>query len=526
MKPADLAIPKVIHQTWKSAELEQPFKSFQASWRLHHPEWEYRFWTDQDLDVLVQTHAPGLLQLYRDYPDPICRIDLARYLILHVHGGLYCDIDFECFQNVERLLDEAAFVIGLEPDSHASGNPKFSERGLSRVLSPAWMASTPGHPFMRQALDALPGTATQVDVLDRTGPFFLTRVFQEFTAQESIRLVSADLLHPFSSEACWDGIATDFLLWDEARASAVAAHHWAGTWFRTSPRADHLRVPRRLDVRIGRPGHWSLQPVDISAELGSQHQPVISCLMVTRDRFEQARTAIACWQTQTWPAKEMVIVDDGDDNRLAEWIASTGDPDIRIIRLPDDGRTLGALRNIAVQKSRGTLVCQWDDDDLYHPLRLEIQCRALLATQSDACFLSMWMMWWPHAGRFAVSGIHSWEGSVLAKKSKLPAYPELRRGEDTPAIRKLIANSKVIHLDQPSLYLYCVHGKNTWDNRHFESMWNEAVRHYEGRDAAAIKLKLQQMYPVLNDDFVYPASQHRAKVSAWERLKRRFARLP
>ena len=79
MKPADLAIPKVIHQTWKSAELEQPFKSFQASWRLHHPEWEYRFWTDQDLDVLVQTHAPGLLQLYRDYPDPICRIDLARH---------------------------------------------------------------------------------------------------------------------------------------------------------------------------------------------------------------------------------------------------------------------------------------------------------------------------------------------------------------------------------------------------------------------------------------------------------------
>ncbi|MBK8072006.1 MAG: glycosyltransferase [Ramlibacter sp.] len=220
----------------------------------------------------------------------------------------------------------------------------------------------------------------------------------------------------------------------------------------------------------------------------------------------------------------MVIVDDGEDNRLAEWIASTGDPDIRIIRLPDDGRTLGALRNIAVQKSRGTLVCQWDDDDLYHPLRLEIQCRALLATQSDACFLSMWMMWWPHAGRFAVSGIHSWEGSVLAKKSKLPAYPELRRGEDTPAIRKLIANSKVIHLDQPSLYLYCVHGKKHRDNRHFESMWNEAVRHYEGRDAAAIKLKLQQMYPVLNDDFVYPAPQHRAKVSAWERLKRRFAR--
>ena len=102
----------------------------------------------------------------------------------------------------------------------------------------------------------------------------------------------------------------------------------------------------------------------------------------------------------------------------------------------------------------------------------------------------------------------------------------MRRGEETSAFRKFIWRGKLIHLDQPSLYLYCVHGKNTWDNRHFESMWNEAVRHYERRDAAAIKLKLQQMYPVLNDDFVYPAPQHRAKVSAWERLKRRFARLP
>ncbi|MBK8072005.1 MAG: hypothetical protein IPK34_08240 [Ramlibacter sp.] len=110
-------------------------------------------------------------------PDPICRIDLARYLILHVHGGLYCDIDFECFQNVERLLDEAAFVIGLEPDSHAREPQIFGTRPEPGP-EPCLDGIDSGSSIHAASPGRAAWTATQVDVLDRTGPFFLTRVFQ------------------------------------------------------------------------------------------------------------------------------------------------------------------------------------------------------------------------------------------------------------------------------------------------------------------------------------------------------------
>ena len=52
------------------------------------------------------------------------------------------------------------------------------------------------------------------------------------------------------------------------------------------------------------------------------------------------------------------------------------------------GLTLGELRNFSVQLARYPLVCQWDDDDLYHPRRLETQFAYLKIHCADFCFLT------------------------------------------------------------------------------------------------------------------------------------------
>src|SRR5690606_5146342 len=110
----------------------------------------------------------------------------------------------------------------------------------------------------------------------------------------------------------------------------------------------------------------------------------VSCLMVTGGRAPLAAVAIQCFQAQTWAARELVIVDDAPDPALAETVRRLGDPAIRHIRLPPEGRTLGELRNLAIDAARGPFVCQWDDDDLYDPLRIEYQMRALAMTGTDA----------------------------------------------------------------------------------------------------------------------------------------------
>ena len=52
-------IPRIIHQTWKDHDIPERFRAAQASWRTAHPDWEYRFWTDEDLERLVAERAPG-----------------------------------------------------------------------------------------------------------------------------------------------------------------------------------------------------------------------------------------------------------------------------------------------------------------------------------------------------------------------------------------------------------------------------------------------------------------------------------
>ena len=53
VRPATLAIPSAIHQTWKTAEVPARFAAFARSWRTHHPRWSWRMWSDADLRAFL-----------------------------------------------------------------------------------------------------------------------------------------------------------------------------------------------------------------------------------------------------------------------------------------------------------------------------------------------------------------------------------------------------------------------------------------------------------------------------------------
>jgi mannosyltransferase OCH1-like enzyme len=59
------AIPRILHQTWKTREVPERFRGYVASWRRHHPDWEYRLWTDADNDDFIRTRYPDFLGTFR-----------------------------------------------------------------------------------------------------------------------------------------------------------------------------------------------------------------------------------------------------------------------------------------------------------------------------------------------------------------------------------------------------------------------------------------------------------------------------
>ncbi|MGU3537394.1 glycosyltransferase [Methylobacterium sp. A54F] len=477
-------IPKLIHQLWIDATIPERFVAFRDGWLRHHPGWTYRLWTDADVAAFVRAAEPGLADLLDGHDRAICRADIARYLILKHHGGLYVDLDFECLRPLDPLLDGASLSIGLEPESHLATNAAQA-RNFSRILCPSLIACRPGHPFWDAVTADLAAARAKADVLDATGPFLLTRTYERLARQGlagDVRLLPAAAVYPVDKFACWDGGLHDLAFRELATRRAFAVHHWDGGWFR-SPKQ------RAQELKVALTGPAEPQAPDPGDPL-----PLVSCLMVTRGRAAQARLAVACFQAQTYPNRELVIVEDGDDATLAEAVA--GDPRIRHHRTGDPAPVLGRARNRAVALARGAYVCQWDDDDLYDAERLAMQMAALRGSGARACLLARWTIWWPGARRLATSRRRAWEGSILCEREILPAYPELARGEDTPVVEALLARVRVVHLDAPRLYLYVVHGRNTFTGPHFDEHWDAAEARFAGDRYAAILEEVAKRLPV------------------------------
>lgn len=95
--------------------------------------------------------------------------------------------------------------------------------------------------------------------------------------------------------------------------------------------------------------------------------------MPTGGRPQFAYQAAEMFLAQTWPNKELVVLDDGPRET-----ALPAHPSIRYIRCSRVA-VLGAKRNLANSHARGEFICHWDDDDLYAVDRIEDQAVRLLA---------------------------------------------------------------------------------------------------------------------------------------------------
>jgi len=219
----------------------------------------------------------------------------------------------------------------------------------------------------------------------------------------------------------------------------------------------------------------------------SSRSPRISCLCVTRGRVARLDRAVRCFHDQTHPNRELVLLYEDDDHETAAYAeaAARSTPEIVSVGVArDPGAPLGVLRNLAVSRSDGEYVCQWDDDDWYHPERLADQWQALSgAPEASACVLSRWTVFDEARGRAYLSPYRQWEGSLLCRRESLPAYPGLGIGEDTPVVEALLRGGGLVALEQPELYVYVAHGDNTFPKSHFASFFDETL--YLGAEVSA-----------------------------------------
>ena len=193
---------------------------------------------------------------------------------------------------------------------------------------------------------------------------------------------------------------------------------------------------------------------------------------------------------------------------ISDYLRWLGRDDIRLITVPSSGQTLGALRNASLAAATGEVVCQWDDDDLNHPQRLERQFAHLNSEKSDACCFTDQLQFF-----FAERALcwsdwrvreHGFEqlipGTLMAHRAARLRYPETTEvasaGEDSFLLKELAENGNVIPFhDAGFLNVYSYHGKNVFSEVHHrriaylagpsvdflrerEPVLRDALRHY------------------------------------------------
>jgi mannosyltransferase OCH1-like enzyme len=226
------SIPKILHQTWKDDNIPSHFVTLISTWKENHPDWEYNLWTDDTNRSFILNNYPEFLTTYDSYSNNIQRVDAVRYFILYHYGGVFIDIDFECFKNINLLLDGSSCVFALEPEEHAG---QFNK---PYIVCNAFMACISKNDFFKRLCSDLADVQLKkindkIDILQTTGPFFLTDIYNNYTDKENITLLSSSLIYPFSIAEVRKALKGEINKNMQLKLNnAFALHYFWGNWWK------------------------------------------------------------------------------------------------------------------------------------------------------------------------------------------------------------------------------------------------------------------------------------------------------
>jgi mannosyltransferase OCH1-like enzyme len=207
-------IPKIIHQIWLGSPFPEKYRAYQASWKTHHPDWEYRLWTDKELAHFPMRNR-ALFDASINYGE---KSDIARYEILHKMGGVYVDTDYECLQPLDILNHSYDFFIGIQPlDTH------YVQLGIGLI------GSRPGHQLLTFCIEHMQENCLQQQqIIARTGPLYFSKVFEYLAPR--LRDATVALPASFFYPRYYNQTAEERDDWICPESFAV--HHWEASWLK------------------------------------------------------------------------------------------------------------------------------------------------------------------------------------------------------------------------------------------------------------------------------------------------------
>lgn len=218
-KSASFRIPKKLHQIWIGGEVPKQFLSLAKTWEAFHPDWEYKLWTDKDLENFQFVFCE---RAFREAKTMGARVDIFRYEILYQEGGIYLDIDFECLRSLNPLQKAHDF---------------FTCIGGHDYIANSVIGVFPRHPLMERILKILSYKKSH-DLMNPwfdTGPSFFTAQVARYLKKNKTNscVYPTRYFHPlpnFHRQAYRKGQLSKRFILSHSIPESFAVHYWAESW--------------------------------------------------------------------------------------------------------------------------------------------------------------------------------------------------------------------------------------------------------------------------------------------------------
>ncbi|ARF09145.1 glycosyltransferase [Catovirus CTV1] len=201
---SNLAIPMIIHQIWYQGieNIPEDYPNYSNSWKKYNPDYKYMFWDKDKIDNLINNFFPYFKERYNSYPKIIQKIDVSKFMILYIYGGVYVDLDSECLKSINSLLENNKIIL-----SKNNGNAiinLYNHGTISQVLENSFLASEKNNNFwihcinMAMAEDIKQNfwETNEKYVFRTTGPSLVSRAYHSYPNKNDFTLIDYKLLDP------------------------------------------------------------------------------------------------------------------------------------------------------------------------------------------------------------------------------------------------------------------------------------------------------------------------------------------
>jgi len=208
------SIPKIIIQTWKNKDIPKQYWEHIQTVKNHNPDYEYKYFTDEDIEQFLRKEYPQYYETYRKLPVKIQKIDFFRYVAVYHYGGFYFDLDMTGLEPLNDLLGyDCVFPVDeiISPQMCRFYRYKpFCDKGYRFLLGQYAFAARAKHPFIKELIESIHANVNDyIKVVDKseqyvystTGPDFVTNIYINYANKSQVHILNNNMRQFFGNYA-------------------------------------------------------------------------------------------------------------------------------------------------------------------------------------------------------------------------------------------------------------------------------------------------------------------------------------